>query len=283
MEANRFREEYFGDRELKEPYVRQFTIGIDHVLPGQIPLGAHYIYRRFGNILEDIGTSEFQPLPFVNPVTGETITVYDRLDPTTKLLLTNPSGLFRRYHGLEFFANKRFGNDFSVMGSFVYSRLTGNSPGDNGFGGANTPFLDSPNSLINFPGRLANDPTIAWKVVGTYALPWGFNTGWYFRHETGDTWAARVRVNVVTNFRNLIILGETAGSRRLPSQNLLDMRVEKQFSLHDGQLRFTVDVFNVFNSSYAVRVRDRFDVPGFGEPLFFNEPRTIRLGARYTF
>lgn len=282
VEIGRFYETYLVDDELKQPYVRQFSVGIDQVLPGEIPFGAHYIYRRFGNILEDIGISQYESVPAVNPHTGEAIVIFLPQDEELKYLLTNPQGLYRRYDGIELYANKQFGGKISVSGSFVYSKLTGNSPGDVTFGGASTSFLDNPNSLINFPGKLVNDPTLAWKVFGTYELPWGFNTGWYFRHSSGDTWTPRVRVAAAGN-PNIVINAEEAGSRRLPAQNLLDMRVEKQVLLYGGQLRFTMDVFNVFNNAYALRVSDRIEDPNFGTPFLYNEPRTIRLGLRYTF
>lgn len=281
-EIRRFHEVYLGDKSLKQPVVRQFTLGIDRVITGDIPVGVHYIYRRFGNFVEDISLSEFEPLPFVNPITGETITVYNRLNPDPVFFFTNPAGLKRRYNGIQFTASKYLFKNLSVMGSFVYSRLTGNAPGDNRFGGANTQFLDTPNSLINFPGRLENDPTIAWKIVGTYTLPLGFNTGWYLRHESGDTWTATVDPKLPC-CRRVRIFGEPAGSRRLPSQTLLDMRVEKQFPFYGGQLRFAIDIFNVFNSDYPLRVQDRFEAPDFGKPFVFIEPRKLRVGIRYTF
>ncbi len=282
VETSNFFEVYIRDSKLKQPYVRQFSIGIDRVLPGEIPFGAHYIYRRFGNILEDVGISEFEAVPATNPLTGETIIVYTPKNPEMPFMLTNPSDLYRRYDALEFFANKQFTSKFSVSGSFVYSRLKGNAPGDNGFRGANTSFMDTPNTLINFPGRLKDDPTFAWKIVGTYALPWGLNTGWYFRHATGDTWTPIIAVRGGDN-PNIRILTEEAGSRRLPSQNLLDMRIEKQLGIYSGQLRFTVDMFNVFNNGYAQRVANLVGNPNFGAPIFYNEPRQMRLGIRYTF
>jgi hypothetical protein len=281
LETSRFYEVYIRDDELKQPCVRQFTIGIDRVLPWNIPVGAHYIYRRFDNILEDVGVTEFEAISAVNPLNGEPIIVYAPKNPRQEYILTNPPGLYRRYDGFEIFANKQLGSKFYLSGSFVYSNLRGNSPGDNGFSGANTSFLDTPNSLINFPGRLKNDPTFSWKIAGTVALPWGINSGWYFRHATGDTWTPTIRVRAADRF--ITLLAEEAGSRRLASQNLLDLRLEKQFPIYTGQLRFTVDLFNVFNNAYAERVNTAADHPAFGQPFFYNEARQMRVGIRYTF
>jgi len=287
-EFGRFQFHLLGDETLKQPYVRQFTLGVDRVLPGDIPFGVHYIYRRFGNIIESVGLSEYEPVPFVNPVDGQTITVYSLVGNEVKLLLTNPEGLNRRYDGLQLTASKQIAEKFYVSGSLVFSKLKGNSPpfvvGNPPFivFPTNTPFLNDPNSSINFPGRLSLDRTTTWKIVGMYQLPLGFNAGWYLRHTSGGTWAATVPVRIV-NQPGVRVLGEPAGSRSLPSQTLMDLRFEKQFVISGSQLRFTMDVFNLFNSAYALSVVDGFESPNFGKPIAFTEPRRIRLGARYAF
>jgi outer membrane receptor protein involved in Fe transport len=63
----------------------------------------------------------------------------------------------------------------------------------------------------------------------------------------------------------------------------MDLRFEKEIGMGNGQLRFTIDVFNLFNSAYVLSVEDRFELPSFGAPKSFNEPRRMRLGVRYTF
>ncbi len=269
--------------ELKHPYVRQFTIGIDRILPGDIPIGGHYIYRRWGNILEDIGQNEYEPVPFVNPISGETITVYNLTKSEFEKIFTNPEGIYRQYHGFELFTNKRFGNKLSLSASVVFSRLTGNYFGQSNGGGLTfTVFLDDPNFQINREGRLGMDRTLNWKVIGTYSLPLGLNTGFYFRHESGDTWTAQVPVYGL-NQGDITILGEPLGSRRLPSRNLLDLRVEKEFPIYNGQFRATLDIFNVFNSAYVLGVTDYFPSPNFGNPGNYTQPRQMRVGLRYTF
>jgi hypothetical protein len=276
-----FYESYIADETFKHPRVRQFTVGFERVLPGQIPLGIHYIYRRYGNIIEDVSISDFEALPYVNPLTGEIMTVYNQTNFNREYFVTNPPELYRSYDGIQLTASKYLFKNLSVMGSFVYSRLKGTYPGDIQ-GNSNTMFLDTPNSLINFPGKLQNDPTIAWKIAGTYLLPFGFNTGWFLRHESGDTYTATANPFLPCCPRIRIFV-ESAGSRRLPSQTLLDLRVEKQLSFFGGQFRFAVDMFNVFNSAFVTSVEARVESPNFGKEIEFTEPRRIRLGIRYAF
>jgi outer membrane receptor protein involved in Fe transport len=73
------------------------------------------------------------------------------------------------------------------------------------------------------------------------------------------------------------------GSNRLPDRNIVDIRLEKMFSVYRGQLRFTVDAFNLFNTAYPLAVVDLFENQNFGSPTLFSAPREIRVGVRYTF
>src|SRR5262245_2835136 len=69
------------------------------------------------------------------------------------------------------------------------------------------------------------------RVSGTYPLPWGFNAGWYFRHESGNPWNAGI--DTPDGFR---INGDPPGVvRRLPARNLVDLRFEKEFPIYSGQ------------------------------------------------
>jgi len=253
-------------------------------MPGNVPVGVHFIYRRWGNLLETVGQDVWEPVPFQNPLTGETMTVFRFVSSGGPAITTNPPGLYRRYDGLEFFASKQFQDKLYLSGSLVYSKLTGNMFSNPYAGGQGTFFLDDPNTAVNRKGNLENDRTINWKITGTYELPWGFNTGFYFRHESGGAWTpSGVIPPDVTNRGYESVLLEPLGSRRIPSRNVLDLRVEKQFPVYNGQIRFTADIFNVFNSDAFLTVNSFFGSPTFGEPGSFIQPRRMRVGIRYTF
>jgi hypothetical protein len=276
---------YSSAPDNKHPFVRHFLIGADHELPLKIAAGVHYIYRGSHNILEDVELNpHYEPRPFVNPITGETITVYSR--PVTNVrhfILTNPEGLYRRYDGLEIYFNRQFRNHLAISTSLVFSKTRGNIPNVPSdfqyFGG----LLNDPNQLINAEGRLVNDPAFAWKFSGVYDLPYGTNLGFFFWHESGDTWEPLVSLDGFVNQPDVTIFGLPRGSFRLPSQNILDLRVEKQFELIGGQFHITADIFNALNAGYAIDVVRLWDNPDYGQPKGFVDPRQIRLGLRYTF
>ena len=80
-----------------------------------------------------------------------------------------------------------------------------------------------------------------------------------------------------------MIFGLPRGSYRLPSQNILDLRIEKQFAMLSGQFRLTADIFNVFNAGTVTGVDPYWGYDNYGQPTSFVDPRKIRLGLRYTF
>ncbi len=272
------------DSNLKQTYIRQFIAGVDHQFPRDIVVGVHYIYRKWMNIIDNRNISgQFEEVPFVNPITGETISVFNRLDEgETEFLITNAPGLFRRYDGFEVTANKRFSKNLFLSGSILIFKAKGNIDNVDSSKRANSPVFDDPNSNINIDGRLVNDPTYQIKIFGGYEFPWGISSSFFFRHESGDTWTPLVRY-IGLNQGRVDIFGLPRGSNRFPSRNILDLRAEKAFPIHFGQLRFTVDIFNVFNSAYVLDVNRVFNRPGFEQPTAFTSPREVRVGMRYTF
>src|SRR5262249_46459328 len=177
------------------------------------------------------------------------------------------------YDGVELIANRRMSQKLYVSGSFVWSRALGNANnGSYTSSGSNTGLysrlFNDPNFNININGHLTNDPTYEIKMQGTYALPWGINSAWSYRYATGDTWTPRIRTpSGLLSQGRLRIFGEPRGSERLPGQHTLDVRAEKEFPVGKGALRFTMDVFNLFNTGYPTTVEDRFENDAFGQAL----------------
>lgn len=196
--------------------------------------------------------------------------------------ISNEAGLFRRYNGIEFFANAQLLRDFTLSASFDYSKINGNVENNSdSYIYVFAPHFNNPNREINFKGQLVNDPTFAWKLVGTYRLPLGLNTGWYFRHESGDRWAPIILPGREVAQRPGFIFLLPRGTFQLPSRNILDLRVEKEFALSQGRLRITADIFNLFNAATVTGVDPLY--PRQGTPTRFTDARTLQLGVRYTF
>lgn len=289
---------YSIDPNIKHPYVDQWTVGLDQALPGNIALGGHYIYRKWGNIIDGVNVNgQFVPITVINPLTGEPITVYNQTNSAADDVFVQmvpkagglyPEALFRRYDAVEVFANKRMSKKLYLSASFVWSKIRGTADNDSySSSGSNTGLFsrlfDDPNFNININGKPTNDPTYEIKLQGSYSLPWGINTSWYYKHVTGDTWTPRAKIRGLDQGYTVRIFALPRGANRLDSQNTIDIRAEKEFPIAQGALRFTVDIFNLLNTGYATEVEDRFDNSSFGNATDFTTPRYLRVGVRYTF
>ena len=278
---------YVVDPDFKQTYAEQFTIGVDKALPDGVTLSAHYIYRDFHNISESVELNGiYEEVPFVNPLTGEPMTLFNRLNPETpdSLFVTNPDGLFRNYHAVEIYGGKRFGNDFSLNGSVVWSRSRGNTGNSDTEADGFTNLFNDPNNNINIDGKPTHDPTWEFKVTGIFQMPWDVLGSFYFRHFTGDTWTPTFQTE--RRFLNqgaVTIFLVPRGSERLDARNVLDLRFEKGFPISNGNLKFTFDFFNLINTGYVTDLEERFDRETYLEPEDITDPRQVRVGVRYQF
>jgi hypothetical protein len=79
------------------------------------------------------------------------------------------------------------------------------------------------------------------------------------------------------------ILLEQRGSRRLPSQTLLDLRVSRSFAIGGaGRIDLLFDVLNALNDTAgeALATDNLFSLTNFGQPTVFMDPSRVMLGVR---
>ena len=303
---------YAMDPDVKHPYVDQLILGVDReVVPG-ITVSLTGIYRENADFIETVSRDGiFVPvegeIALEDPETGEPVgtgrraTLFEYLNPGEDVLLvTNPSGLERTYKGALLTLTRRLKDNWQALLSYVWSESRGTTDNQsyNSDGGGNagpSAFLDTPNSTVNWDGRLTHDQTHQVKLQGSYLIPrWNLALSGNYTYHTGDTWTPRSNCLLTDpdgdgevschDFPqgSVRYFAETRGSRRLPARNELDLRGEWKLPLGTGEVGFIVDVFNVTNQGRPEEVEDR-DGPNLGEPETYNFPRTFRLGVRYVF
>jgi hypothetical protein len=149
-------------------------------------------------------------------------------------------------------------------------------------------FGQNPNDFVNADGKLLGDRPHTFKAQFVGELPWGFLASGSYLYQTGRAYARRYRViEPDLGFPSApeINIEERDGSRRVPNQSVLDLRLEKRFNL-GGTARLSVfaDALNVFNTGVNQDVLSRIvDVDTFGVPSEFLFPRRLMLGAKFTF
>lgn len=202
---------------------------------------------------------------------------------------------------------------WSAAGSFAWTELAGNVAGVTSFGGVGDAFRAGgwarPNEAINNSGPLGDFAELEAKFWVSAQLPWGFQGGATLTHVTGERITPTFEVESsryayssahfggVTYFPELIwgadgntILLEPRGTRRLDDRTLVDLRLERAFTLRNQTLFVTIELFNALAEDAATAVRLRVDdgasgdlISAYGAPSQRAAPRRLRIGTRVEF
>jgi hypothetical protein len=283
---------------MSRPYSDQLSAGYEKQIWRDLRVGVTYYYRTKKNLfgLENtaVATSDYVPVTgFANPITNQPLTLYSfqPSDPTKygafNFLVTNISELNdNAYHAVEFTAVKRLSHRWQVLGGFTIQRQKGVYSRGYSDQAYSDNFTD-PNNDINRKNNYLNlDATYVFKVDSSYELPWKFATSVNFQHYTGfpiqptDTFT--VNNGQGTPVGESVIL-QPAGIQRLPSVNMLNLRLSREFVISERwHVIPTVDFFNVTNAQTTIG-----EVTTFGssylEPFLSINPFVTRFGLRFTF
>jgi len=270
----------FAKRKLnpdtESPKTDAINIGIERELFKDFVVGASYIYKHkfdtFEAVAFDPDTGEYWyhmdneaaqryyvPFQAIVPGTDEypdsTVTVWVRKTNAPPMFnyATNIPELWSKYQALEVKFQKRMANGWQFLGSLVYSKAYGTwgSLGGQTWGWEVSG--NQPNFYTNREGRSNVDRPLIIKLMGSITLPYDIMLSGFFKHFSGSAWARFANIRPPTSFTIANeayrwyygVLLEPAGSRRNSSQDLLDIRLEKQFKIGD---RFTIGAFvDAFN------------------------------------
>jgi hypothetical protein len=262
------------DPEMKHPFMRQFTFGIERELFKDASFSVTYINRTFHNFQGSYNAlATYEPVdaayavwdPVQQEIVDQTFTFYNLTSgDAAEWHLTDASviaaqlnaayGLdvkpYRKYWGLEFLFNKRFSNRWQMLASYVYSQSRGTVSNSSAWREIGWNSFYDPNYWINADGRPPYDPTHMIKVQGSYILPLDISFNVYFHAISGDTWTQLRRTGSRDFDQGRITFNvEPAGQYRYPMLAQLDLRLEKVFTLASNyKLGLVFDIFNVFNA-----------------------------------
>ncbi len=285
------------DPNAKSTYEDEWVAGAQHDLFRNLSVGATYMRRRFGRILEDVGTA-----PMVAYLLGTvpSSVEYFITNPGPNTQVTGDVGVpvsfesaIHQYDAVELTAEKRFVNNWGLQASYRWSRLHGTYEGffrnDNG---QSDPAITS---LFDFP---TNDPTYVSigapefgfmgdirylgtagagplpldrphqiKVYGNYLMPLGLNVGLGVKVGSGTPLTALAANPVYDNAGEIPMTPRGGGFQtedgfrtRTPWQKEVDLHVD--YNLHLGPRTLTLigDAFNLFNTQTVTAYDDYTEV-----------------------
>jgi Carboxypeptidase regulatory-like domain/TonB dependent receptor-like, beta-barrel len=275
------------DPQAKLSYYNEWVVGTEYPLFRTLDVGVRYVHRDIGRVLEDV-----QPYPIVATSLGLPGAA------TANYLLTNPGpqtpvvqdipgatisfeSPVHKYNAVEFTANKRLTNRWSLISSYRWSRLTGNFEGfyrnDNGQSDPGISSLyDYPtndptyatigaelfgyNGDIRFLGSAGNGPlpldrTHDVKAYGTYAFDMGLNVSVGLEVQSGAPLTAFAAHPVYDAGGEIPLTVRGAGFQtsdgfrtRTPWTKPINAGASYNVKVGGRNLLLIADVFNVFNT-----------------------------------
>lgn len=295
----------YGDKGLRSPHTDEFTLALEREILPDWSLALRYIRKWDRNLIEDVDANQLDIDKLVNDGTLEwtnwtQVSFTDLYDGQEKYFwsqnrilaknqyILNPSQAKRDYRGYEVVLKKRHSQGWSAMASYIWQKSTGLIGSDWYDNWGLSAYFNNPNAHINAIGELPLSRRHQLKFQGMVSGPWGINVSGFFRYLSGMRYTRQVNsadLGVPLSQGSASINAETRGSRELPAQAILDMRLEKSFRFNKYRIGVFVDIFNVFNENKATGVQVRSSSPAikFGEMTSIQDPRIFRLGARFGF
>jgi len=296
------------DHGYKDPYSHEAIFQVEQELANNLGLQVNYVYKRGYDYpgWQDVG-GRYAQVPYIDnqgvAASGQTINVFRLLTPFSQSVfqMTNVAGLFSRYNGVTITGTKRMSNNWQGTLSLVLSKSEGREPssingpasaqtgtsgtfGTIGRGGTN----GGPNDFVNTDALLIGDRPVVAKAQLIYRLPYGFQLSGNLQHQTGRPWARQIRVGGL-NFpsRPTIYMEPLDGSRRVPSLDLIDARIQKTFHVSNTgtAIDLFIDALNLTDTDVSENVLSRRgdQASSFGVASRFVYPRRLQLGARIKF
>lgn len=284
---------------LKAMYNDSYSLGFEYQIGSDASVGLTGVYSELGNAIDNVcigGCFITNPggTIRVHPITGETL--------ETPITFDEP---VRKYRALQLAFQKRLRHNWQLSGNYVYSSLEGN------YGGVIhesvrflwpnlTEAFDSPQP--NTFGSLPNERPHQAKLYGSYEWSFGLTSALVAQFFSGTPVS---KIDGAGRF-----LTSRGSEGRTPDIYKIDLHLA--YSIPIGtvfSLSLFGDAFNLTDAQRAIAVdqtwtRDRGGEtvdpdacggpgtgpgtacprgnPNWGGPLTFQDPRTVRLGARLT-
>lgn len=294
------------------------------------PLRDVHVYDGFGRVLDANGKPLTLPLLYVraddlrrrlvfgtqfsNQIPGYTQADTLKLPATyvQDLVVTPVDEAQRKFNQVQIGLTGEYTN-WSFTATVARTTLDGNVFSVNGYfdpdGQENGPFVE-PNRALNFFGPLDNYSPWDLKARATAMLPWHLEGGAFFTMRTGDRWTPTYTLAREPNYHVFSASGEelilnrelftgvsgqqvfveSRGSRQLPTQVSLDLRVQRAVPISGRDLLIGLEVFNLFNGQSASEVKTSVNNQNTAEPTSLagavrlrQQPLTLRLNTQIRF
>jgi hypothetical protein len=280
--------------DLKAQYQDEYILGGEYQIGDVWSAGIRLVDRELKRVIEDFGV-------FTDPEDPQALTGYAIANPGEGILGGPYDKPKRYYRAAEFTVQRAFRDNWQLMASYVYARARGNYEGlfMSGYEQLDpniTALYDLPEFLANSYGRLRADRPVNLKVHASYRFPFGLTVSEGFYFSSGIPYSALGPDELNGYGDGTIFLQPRGDAGRTPNFWSLDLHADYALPLFKGTnrgLSLIVDIFNVTDNDETLEVDQDFDYqaledrthasPFFGTPQLLQAPRSIQVGAKFTF
>ena len=292
------------DRDLKQPYGEEASAHFEHEIGMGTSLRVSWVYK---NLRRQIATVDLnRAVAFTVPFTfadvgpdneagtadDQTLNIFDREDGvSSNIVLTNPGpdvgtpAHDADHHTLELAFHRRFRDRWMLLASGGHTWTNQFYDESSRTGAQDTVHVRSvfewrPNRRRYGP---ENTTTYNFKIVGRYETPWwGLGASTTYRFHSGYPWARRITPRLPEAGRENMP-AEPVAHNRGPSLSILDVRLDKDFSLGGGTaLTALLDVSNALNAGTVTNFRTTSG-SRFKEVIAILPGRSFRVGLDLRF
>ena len=290
---------------VKWPYSDELTAGIETELPGAVRVGAMFYYRTNRDQIGQVNTlqpaSEYTRFTVTipngpggtvanpQPTTADVYNISVAANTLNASIRDNVEYLNTSYKGVEITATKRFSRKWQMQAGFTLGKNEGGvQPG----GAAGTD-LNDPNNTRFPTGIIGNDSETAFRLSGSYMLPYDINlsgslvanSGYPYVSTFSLTRAAAALQGITLTRATQPIQLSRRGDERYDNVVLADFRLAKIFRFGSRSISPQIDFFNITNADTVVNttvaVGPSYLLPAGGDPIL--SPRIIRVGFSLNF
>jgi hypothetical protein len=237
-------------------------------------------------VITEVNTAgEYEETTAVDPVTGNSVTVYNQTNPGVNYYVkTNPPEMNYKYDGIQLVFNKIRSDNWFLQASLHLQKAKGLANND-AYAGKQAnytgPFRD-PNARINAFGPVASNRAYQFKLLAGYFFkPLGIDISGIYSYMQGLRYSRTFSVVLDQGYKE--IYAEPRGTLLTKPFQQLDVRLEKQLRVGPGTLGFLVDVHNVFNGDTPNSISDILDTQTDPYVYGVQDPRFFQLGVRFIF
>ncbi len=297
------------DPNLRGQYLNEYLLGGEREVARDWSVGGKFIYRSYGEVIEDFLCQTDGTYCIGNPGKGIMQQIYT-LDYNQTFPAPKPTRIFR---GIEVDAKKRFSHNWQGMASYLYSTLKGNFDGEYApftnvgadpnisaaydyydfFTSGSIPFPTATPPVITNSGYLSNDRRHQFKVSGSYTTPVKLIVGLSAYWQSGTPLSRMGYSDAYGRYE--FFLTQRGSEGRTPDTYEADLHLTYPLAIKKMTLNFMLDVFNLLDAQRPLLLDQRWGFqeadnasptpvnPTFGQPVLRTPPRQIRLALRLSY